>query len=388
MNWKNSFILLCLFSSLSWASGEARHYQTYQRLQMQLQQDPSATLPAIELFSKQVASADSQSKQMATYLQLQACIALNRYSCAANAVETLLALNQDETRKPELLKLSAQLHYQTQSYKTVINNVEQWVSLVQPQEVLPPEKDWAEMYSLQAYGQFYLRAYSSAIVAIERAIKHQKTEQRELFALGLYQQKKDWRNVNRVLKSLVSAHSYKAEYWEKYAYSFLKLDQQKQALHALDSAYKAGKLPQRSIILYAQILLRFNAPYRAANVLKSHPSLANHTIYNSLLTQSYLLARDKENATKWLAKSTRKDTNIIRGLLAYQQGQWQQVVTLFSALDVTKKRNHYWLLLVAISEFELQHWQQARGAFKRLAGTQYDELAAQWLSQINYLTSE
>lgn len=388
MNWKNSFIVLCLFSSLSWASGEARHYQTYQRLLVQLQKDPVATLAAIELFTKQAASADDQSKQMAAYLQLQACITLNRYRCAAKAVETLLALNQDETRKPELLKLSAQLHYQTQRYNTVINNVQQWLNLSQSQEVSPPAKNWAEMYSLQAYGQFYLQAYRPAIAAIERAIKHQKTEQRELFALGLYQQQKDWRNVNRVLKSLVSAHAYKAEYWEKYAYSFLKLDQQKQALHALGSAYKAGNLPQRSIILYAQMLLRFNAPDRAVNVLEAHPNLASNAIYNSLLTQSYLLARDKENAAKWLAKSTQKDADITRGLLAYQQGQWQQVVTLFSSLDAAKKRNHYWLLLAAISEFELQRWQQARVAFERLAGTHYDELATQWLSQIEYLTSK
>ncbi|GAB2646249.1 tetratricopeptide repeat protein [Vibrio panuliri] len=387
MNWKNSLLVLCLVSSLSFASSEARHYQTYQRLQMQLQQNPLATLSAIELFVKQVQSADKQSQQMAAYLQLQACIALNRYPCAATAVESLLALNQDKARQPDLLKLSAQLHYQTESYQTVIERVNSWLVTTQAMEQKPLATQYAELYSLKAYGLFHQHAYRKAADAMELAVGYQRTEQREVFLLGLYQQLTDWHNVNRVLRSLVSQYAQNADYWEKYAYSFLKLEREQQAVNALGSAYKADRLPQRSIILYAQLLLRFHAPAQAVKVLEQNRQLSENPSYQPLLTQSYLLARDRRKAAEWLAKSDKKDSYATRGLLAYQQGNWREAAELFKRLDGSKKSNHYWLLLAAISEFELKHWASARASFQRLAGTSYDELASQWLSQIDYLTS-
>lgn len=386
MNWKNSLLVLCLFSAFSWASTDARHYQNYQRLQLQLQKDPAAALPAIELFVQQVQLADDQTKMMAAYLQLQACIATNRYRCATTGVETLLSLNQDETRKTELLKLSAQLHYQIQSYATVSARVNDWRAVTYSLKIPPQAKEWAELYSLKAYALYHQQEYLPAIRAMEEALTYQVNEPRQLFVLGLYQRQADWHNVNRVLKSLVSRYANKAEYWEKYAYSFLKLEQDQQAMNALGSAYKSGRLPQRSILLYAQMLLRFNAPERAAKVLEETPSLALMPDYNELLTQSYLLARDKQKAAQLLARADHQDTVATRGMLAYQQGQWQQAAALFQRLDSNQKHNHYWLLLAAISEFELKRWKHARLAFQQLAGTRYEELAEQWLSQIDYLT--
>ncbi|MET2955254.1 hypothetical protein ABXV17_17385 [Vibrio harveyi] len=388
MSWKNSFILLCLVSSFSWASVEPEHYKTYQRLQIQLQKDPVEALTAIKLFTKQVQSADDQSKQMAAYLQLQACIALNRYGCAAESVESLLDLNQDSSRHADLLKLSAQLHYQTQSYKNVVVRVRQWLVENESADKAYSNKDQAEMYALQGYSFYYLSSYASAVEAIEQSIHFERTEQRQVFVLGLYQQNKDWQNVNRVLQDLVSDYAQKSEYWEKYAYSFLKLGQEEQALKALGSAYKSARLPKRSVILYAQMLLRFNAPDRAAKVLEAHPDLESHIIYQRLLTQSYLLARDKKKAEFWLSKSDNKEAYATRALLAYQQGEWLKAISLFEHLDPNNKSNHYWLLLSAISEFELRRWDNAKQAFARLKGTNYDQLAEQWLSQIDYLLSD
>ncbi|NAW69197.1 tetratricopeptide repeat protein [Vibrio sp. V27_P1S3P104] len=388
MNWKHSLLALGLAVSLPCVSFEVDDYQTYQRLQMQLQKDPLTTLSAIERFVQQVQSSDQQSQQMAAHLQLQACVALNRYDCAAVAVESLLRLNQDKARKPELLNLSAQLHYQTQSYNTVIERVDNWFVAMQAIEENASAIQSAELYSLKAYSLFHRQAYRDAAKAMERAVEYQNTEQRERFLLALYQQQGDWHNANRVLRWLVSQYAENAEYWEKYAYSFLKLDQEKQAVNALGSAYKANRLPQQSMMLYAQLLLRFHAPDRAIQVLEQHPQLSDHPRYQPLLTQSYLLARDKVKAAEWLAKSEKKDTYALQGLLAYQQGNWQQAADLFKRLEASHENNHYWLLLAAISEFELKRWDSARDSFQRLAGTRYHELATQWLSQIDYLTRE
>ena len=388
MNWRNSLGLLLLVSSLTWASADVKHYQTYQRLDRQLQQNPLTTLPAIELFVQQVTSADNQAQQMASYLHLQVCMTLNRYACAVQAADHLLALNHADGRKPELLKLSAQLHYQTQDYQMVSSRVNQWLAIAATLQQTPVANQWAELYALKAYSYYHQQLDMLAITAMEQAISYQINQQRQLFVLGLYQQQRDWHNVNRVLHSLVSQYADNAEYWERYAYSFLKLEQESLAIHVLGSAYKAGRLPCRSIVLYAQMLLRFNAPQRAAKVLEENPSLGELPIYNALLTQSYLLSRDKQKASEWLARRDNKESDITRGLLAYQQGQWQQAIALFKPLDMSDKRNHYWLLLTAISEFELQRWNAARTTFQRLAGTRYDETSTQWLSQIDYLTKD
>ncbi|MDA0149960.1 tetratricopeptide repeat protein [Vibrio sp. LaRot3] len=386
MNWKNSLLLVLVLFSSAVSANEARYYQTYQRLQAQLQKDPLATLQAVELFEKQVASADKSSQQMAAYLHVQACIALNRYQCAARSVERLLNLTEQADKKQQLARLSAQLHYQTQDYTTVIKRAGQWLSYKYEAKDKPKSADYAELYSLKAYSLYNREQFKSAASAMEQGVRYQATEQRYRFLLGCYQQLKNWRKVNSVLSKMVERYSGKSEYWEKYAYSFLKLDNDKKALAVLGSAYKAKRLPERSILLYSQLLLRHEAAIRAVKVLESHPELAKHDHYAPLLTQSYLLARDKQKAAQWLAKSNKKNSYTTRGLLAYQQGQWQQAIEMFSHLDAKKKSNHYWFLLVAISEFEMKRWPQARQAFKRLEGTQYKELAKQWLVQIDYLT--
>lgn len=386
MNWKNSLIVLWLISSVTWASTDARHHQTYQRLQMQLQKDPLAALEAIELFEKQVQSAQPQSKQMAAYLHLQACIALNRYACAARAADALILLNQQADRQSELLKLSAQLHYQIQNHQVVIDRVDQWLAVSRAAEVKPEAGIYAELYSLKAYSLYNQQHLRLAVNEMERAVNHQATEQRQRFMMGLYQQLDDWANVNRVLAMLVTGYANNADYWEKYAYSFLKLERDHQALNVLGSAYKSHRLPQRSIILYAQMLMRFQAPNRAVQVLESHPELLSTPSYATLLAQGYLLSKDRVKAAEWLAKSGKKNSHVTRGLIAYQQGHWQQAIAQFSHLDANKRSNHYWFLLSAISEFELKRWAEARSAFKRLSGTEYDALSKQWLSQIEYLT--
>lgn len=387
MNWKSSLLMACLVSFATQASTNTAHYQTYQRLQMQLHKDPARTLEAIELFNSQVQQADRQSKEMASYLHLQACIALNRYHCAALAVDKLIVLVSDLNKKPELLKLSIQLHYQNENYALTIERAKQWVKATSSITPLPSTKDSAEIYSLEGYAHYHLKSFNNAISSMERAIEIEKTEPRQLFILSLYQKKSDWENVNRVLRSLVEEYSSNPNYWERYAYSFLKLGDANLALGTLGSAYKSRRLPKKAILIYAQLLVTFQAPQKAISVLEQNPELINNPLYARILRQSSLLARDHQKAEYWLKQSESKGAQFTRGMLAYQQGKWQQVINIFKDLDPSQKSNHYYLLLSAISQFELREWQQARIAFSCLSGTKYDLLSAQWISQIDYLNT-
>ena len=387
MNWKSSLLMACLVSFATQASTNTAHYQTYQRLQMQLHKDPARTLEAIELFNSQVQQADRQSKEMASYLHLQACIALNRYHCAALAVNKLIVLVSDSNKKPELLKLSTQLHYQNENYALTIERAKQWMKATSSVTPLPSTKDSAEIYSLEGYAHYHLKNFDNAISSMEHAIEIEKTESRQLFILSLYQQQSDWKNVNRVLGSLVEEYSANPNYWERYAYSFLKLGDSNLALATLGSAYKSQRLPKKAVLLYAQLLVTFQAPQKAISVLEQHPELINNPLYARILTQSSLLARDHQKAEHWLKQSGPKGAKFTLGMVAYQQGNWRQVINLFKDLDPNKKSNHYWLLLSAISQFELRDWQQARIAFSHLSGTEYDQLSGQWISQIDYLSA-
>ncbi|MEG3223792.1 hypothetical protein PD716_24625 [Vibrio gigantis] len=354
---------------------------------MQLHKDPARTLEAIELFNSQVQQADRQSKEMASYLHLQACIALNRYHCAALAVDKIIALVSDLNKKPELLKLSTQLHYQNENYALTIERAKQWVKATSSVTPLPSTKDSAEIYSLEGYAHYHLKSFNNAISSMGRAIEIEKTEPRQLFILSLYQKKSDWENVNRVLRSLVEEYSSNPNYWERYAYSFLKLGDANLALGTLGSAYKSRRLPKKAILIYAQLLVTFQAPQKAISVLEQNPELINNPLYARILRQSSLLARDHQKAEYWLKQSESKGAQFTRGMVAYQQGKWQQVINIFKDLDPSQKSNHYYLLLSAISQFELREWQQARIAFSRLSGTKYDLLSAQWISQIDYLNT-
>ncbi|AGH82352.1 tPR domain protein component of TonB system [Psychromonas sp. CNPT3] len=387
MNWKNSLLFVCFYCSFSSVlASTSQNYQTYQRLQMQLQQDALHTLPALYLFEKQVQRDDIKAKKMSYHLLIQACISLQRYACASHYVDIMLGIIEPSQNKTQLLRLATQLHYQIQEYSMVIDKAQQWLTSLNALKNRPSHTLVADIYTLKSYSYYYQLNFDKALLAIKNAIKNKATEGRYLFLLNIHKKRKDKVESHQVLKYLVSHYPNKKQYWEQYSQSFLQLKQEKKALDTLGSAYKAKRLSEHNILLYTLLLLKNNAPNRAVIILEENPNLEKKKEYQQLLTQAYLNSRDTDKAALWLEKYSENDKISTQALLAYQQGKWEKCIQLTKRLDKHHSNRDYWSLLQAMSYFELQRWEQSQKIFTQLLETPYKNVSKSWIKQILYLT--
>lgn len=429
MNW-NIFclgIILCSLSSTLFPTAaqaaNSGHYQRYQQLQFQLEKDPQSTLPLIRQFQRAVINEDDTARQMAAYLHLQVCTALNSERCSAEQADLLLALPVSEQQKAALLKLTSQLYFRLQKYSSVIDRSDRWLAIglrqlaSEQQGITKPQtkqvavqlatsaEEQAAIYTLRADSFYRLRQYLLSEQNIRRAISLLPTEQRYRFLLALVQQKKQLEEENKLLATMTALYPENPIYWERLAYTWIELQEPKLALHVFGSAYKAGRLPQRSMLFYAQLLMQHQAPARAVQILEHQSDhLQNEPSYLSLLGQGYLLSHQRKKALALFSRQIKASQQIqvspqtqgngddarnlaISSQLAYSLCRWSQAVNLLTRQLSIEPANDYWRLLLAISHFELKDYANARVQLVKIADGQYQSTARHWLAQIDYLTA-
>ena len=375
---------------------DTSYYRRYQQLTYQLEQDPHLILPQIEQFQLQVANADTKAKQMAAYLHLQACTALERDICTVHQAELLLDLPGQEESKPALMKLTVQLYYRLQRYSDVIRQGEHWLSMPSQTSL----SDRAMIFTLQAKSFYQLQTLVSAQQSIEQALVLEVDESRYRFLLALLQQTKQLTAENTLLQLLTEKYINNPLYWERLAYSWYELDKPEQALNVFGSAYKSKLLPLRSLLFYSQLLIQQQAPNRAVRILEKEAdkftpqavkycSECDVSKYRQLLIQAYLMAERKSEALALLEKKVDKTDEqlMISSQLAYSQARWHLAIELLQLQIKQQPRNDYWRLLLAVSYFENKDYIHARKQFRLIKQSQYMKTAQDWLSQIDYLLS-
>lgn len=395
MNLKNSLLFCCILFSTPLLASNA--LQRYQQLQFQLQREPAAALKAIESFQRQYAEGSDSEQQMAAYLHLQACISLKDYQCAAQQTRLLLALPVTVLQQRDLYKLGAQLNYQQSEYRQSLEYSKLWLQLAanlqeqqQEQELKPSASEFATMHSLTSYAEFQLQHLPQATEQMRLALDWEVTENRQHFLQSLYQRQQRLPEEEQLLRQMIAAYPDRPLYWERLGHNLQQQGQERESLNVLSSAYKAGQLPTRSIPLLAQLLMLHQAPGRAADLLEQHSeALAQHSSYKPLLSQAYLLSRQRDKALSLLQKSneTQGQKSLpLRAQLAYSLGQWPLAQQLLSQLRQQDADNRYWQLLLALSHYEAGQLQQAKALLKEINQGEYQTTAAQWLDQINYLS--
>lgn len=395
MNLKNSLLFCCILFSTPLLASNA--LQRYQQLQFQLQREPAAALKAIESFQRQYAEGSDSEQQMAAYLHLQACISLKDYQCAAQQTRLLLTLPVTVLQQRDLYKLGAQLNYQQSEYRQSLEYSKLWLQLAanlqeqqQEQELKPSASEFATMHSLTSYAEFQLQHLPQATEQMRLALDWEVTENRQHFLQSLYQRQQRLPEEEQLLRQMIAAYPDRSLYWERLGHNLQQQGQERESLNVLSSAYKAGQLPTRSIPLLAQLLMLHQAPGRAADLLEQHSeALAQHSSYKPLLSQAYLLSRQRDKALSLLQKSneTQGQKSLpLRAQLAYSLGQWPLAQQLLSQLRQQDADNRYWQLLLALSHYEAGQLQQAKALLKEINQGEYQTTAAQWLDQINYLS--
>lgn len=383
-------IILLFFISLPTSANEQLHYQTYQRLQAKLAANSQAALPEIRAFSRQVERGSVNSRKMAAYLMLQACVDTNKYACALKQTSTLLSLEPEKDAERKLILMKAQLAYQLENYQLAADSAQKWLNFSLKSE---SESDRATMWSLRAYSLEKLHSPASAESAIRRAIAIEATENRYRFLLSLLELQNKDRESNRLLEKLVNLYPARSEYWERLAYSQLKLGRNEKALLVFDSLYKQQRLPERSLVTLVQLKLEQGAAVSAEQILAQHRSqLIKTEGYHDLYIQSLLLSQQHTKLINYLEANTVSSRNKqLSAQLAFGHQRWQTVVRKLDGYfdNNTKplsKQDQHLLLIRAMSYVELENWQRAKADFIRLSDTPLATYASQWISQIKYLS--
>ncbi|MCW7556276.1 hypothetical protein NX722_27330 [Endozoicomonas gorgoniicola] len=395
MNWKNKWLLLTLILCAT-SAVSANMQQRYQQLGLLLQKDPVAALPLIERFKKQHANGSPQAQKAGHYLLLQACITLQKYACATEESLALLTLPVTSQQKLTLYKLTAQLLFQQKQYQQSLDYAKQWLDFTpntsnseedQTRETL----ERAQVATLAAYGAYHTGQLVNAIDFMVAAIALEQTEQRQLFLLTLYEQRQMKPEAESLLRTLVHLYPDNPLYWERLGYNLYQQDKSDAALNVLSSAFKAHRLPLRSVTLLARLLLNANAPARAAVVLEQNlDRLGEKTGYRSMLAQAYLLSRQQRKALKLLNESndsSQKNTLALRSQLAYSLGHWPEAIQFLEQQIKKEPENQYWLLLQSLAYYENNQLEKARTLLEKVTQKEYLASAQQWISQIDYLTN-
>ena len=104
----------------------------------------------VESFSKRWSKGAAE-RTMAAYLMLRWGIASGRHQAAYGAALVLLELKPSPEQRPGLLKLAAQLGYQSERFEAVPGHVDAWIEVKGMPRTATERAETAEMMTLAAY---------------------------------------------------------------------------------------------------------------------------------------------------------------------------------------------------------------------------------------------
>ncbi len=316
-----------------------------------------------------------------------------KYAQSIQAYEKVL---QQENLPPALqastLYTLAQLQFHAEDYGKAIQYLERWLSNA--------TNPGPEPYVLLGQAYYQLERYREAVAPVERALAIARERDQPikenwyLLLRAIYYELEDYPKLLEVLEILVTQFPRK-QYWIDLGATYSAMGDEKRQLAAYDVAYAHGYLDgAREIVLYAQLLLQANAPYRAGVVLQKGlaDGVLQKTVQNyKLLSQASILAREDTQAIEALTQAAKlSDDGELDARLAQSYANlddWENAIKAArSALEKGVEDAHDMHVLIGMAHFEKERYDEAKTAF-RLAQKSPDArgTASKW---IVYIESE
>lgn len=295
----------------------------------------------------------------------------------------------------------AQLYFTVENYDKAIQLLNKWLS-----QVTNPSPD-AYVFLAQAYYQ--KKNYKRSLSNIERAIslarqknKPVKENWYQLMAF-LYAEMRQPKKQLAVMKLLVTNWP-KREYWLGLSGVYAELNQERNQLNAMETAYVQGLLNREAeLVATAQLMAMFNMPYKAAKLMEK--AIKDKKVEASAknlerLGEYWRRAQETEKALPVLAKAAKlsKDgqPSLRLAYLYFSLDQYKKAAaTAQQSLNKGKLNNPLEArVLLGQSEFYNKRYKAARKAFRTVIAdanvknskhAHYKKAASQWL---NYMESE
>lgn len=287
----------------------------------------------------------------------------------------------------------SQLYFLTEDYKQALKHIEEWINI--------SEKPSADAYAILGQAHYKLKQYKQAVPALNKAIKIQKTEGKQvkevwyLLLRATHYELKDYKSMIAVLSELIT-HYPKPQYFRDLAGAYSQLGDTKSQLAIMDSMYESGNLSKPTQIRnLANLFLIHEAPYKAAKIVDEaikNGALEKDEKNYSLLSQAWSQAREDQKSIAPLqaaANLSSKGEPWIKLARAHVNlDQWKEAIqALETGLDkpeVKSPGSAY--LLLGMGYYNLKELNKAQRAFEQSAkvskSKRNQKTARQWAKYI------
>ena len=231
-----------------------------------------------------------------------------------NAIRTYDRMVAIPSLEPQLLKQTtytlAQLNMMEENYQKTLELLNRWFTM----ETNPAP----EPFVLKAQVFYQLQRYRDMVEPIETAMRIAREREKEIkedwyvllnFA---YFQQEDYRKVRDIQKILLQNWP-KKRYWFSLAGAYTELGEDQNLIAAYDAAYTQGMLEKESeYVTMAQLFMQREVPYKAATLLEEQMNkgvVAKNEKNYRLLSQAWTLSMEDEKAIPALQQAARLSTD-------------------------------------------------------------------------------
>ena len=231
-----------------------------------------------------------------------------------NAIRTYDKLIAIPELEPQLLKQTtytlAQLNMMEERYDRTLSLLNKWFTM-EPNPAPEP-------FILKAQVFYQLQRYREMVEPIETAMRiareREKQVKEDWYVLlnFAYFQQEDYRKVRDIQKILLQNWP-KKRYWFSLAGAYTELGEDQNLIAAYDAAYTQGMLEKESeFVTMAQLFMQREVPYKAATLLEEQMEKGvvskNEKNYR-LLSQAWMLSMEDQKAIPALQQAARLSTD-------------------------------------------------------------------------------
>ena len=338
---------------------------------------------------KLVGETDAGSYERAVVLQTLGYLysETEEYKLAAEQFEDALALNALPEDVTHNLRYNlAQLLISDGAYQKGIDLLTQWLN--------KESQANSSAYVLLATAYYQINQFTNAVEAIRTAIQRDNSPKENWYRLQLsaHMEMQQYNQAINVLEILIERFPINKTYWDQLAALYAQQDKRLTSL-AVQMLAKRLNLGDKDTVLRLANMYRYlNIPYKSAQLLqKSMDDGVVERNFKNLesLADSWLAARENENATQVLARMQSMDssgeTDLKLARVFISMEQWDEAAgPLKQSLEKLPeaKRGQAWMLSGMVN-YHLGNMQQSEQHLNRaLAYTEVRNQASQWLRHL------
>lgn len=338
---------------------------------------------------KLVGETDAGSYERAVVLQTLGYLysETEEYQLAAEQFEDALALNALPEDVTHNLRYNlAQLLISDGAYQKGIDLLTQWLNK-------EPQAN-SSAYVLLATAYYQINQFTNAVEAIRTAIQRDNSPKENWYRLQLsaHMEMQQYNQAINVLEILIERFPVNKTYWDQLAALYAQQEKRLTSLAVQMLAKRLNLGDNDTVLRLANMYRYLNIPYKSAQLLqKSMDDGVIERNFKNLesLADSWLAARENENATQVLAQMQSMDssgeTDLKLARVFISMEQWDEAAgALQQSLEKLPeaKRGQAWMLSGMVN-YHLGNMQQSEQHLNRaLAYTEVRNQASQWLRHL------